>query len=402
MIGRKDEIKKLEQIYHQVIQSQVSICFIAGQAGVGKTTLLETFCRGKDQSTIFNFTIYKNLNSPFAPLANLIRYLIKTHPHLLETPTLPYLHFLLPEINQQKQTADQTMNINAMAEIISSASEIKPLILILEDLHNADASTLELLPGILQQVKNHPILFIGTYSLDINLEDSHLLLAKNQLRRNKNCHEIMLDNLSQEETEQLLQKISGELIHPELTRYIYEHSLGLPYFAEAIFSNLLKENLLVASERGLLLPKADQVFIPATVHEMIALQLDELSNTARKQVEIASLLGAEFEMDLLNEIFPDHVATDELLRQKIIYEKQPGVAAFKHILYQEDIKNEILWSDRKSYYQKIAEVLEKKIFPVKDWGNIGCRQAEKKKPGMHLPGRLITIVPFRHLKIRPE
>ena len=91
--------------------------------------------------------------------------------------------------------------------------------------------------------------------------------------------------------------------------------------------------------------------------------MDYLRDEARELAEVAASYNFEFQIPFLEKFTKSLLPIDELLTSGIIIEKKPGVGTFQHILFCEIIKNEIIWSKRKSIYENIATELEKQNAP---------------------------------------
>ena len=380
MVGRNIEIGQLKDFINSGKSGKPGILFVSGPAGIGKTTLLQEELESQKEILIYENRQFETNVFPFGPVTNILRFLLKEFPEILHSSEyVNHLHLLLPEIEKPRQKIDQNIMISAIKEVFIQAAQNKPFLFVLEDIHWMDAASIEIIPHLFSGIGNIPLMGIATYRNELVNREHRLTWLKNELRRIKLYQEINLKALNQDETKELTENILNSNINDQLTDIIFNQTQGLPFFIEELAQALYEKNYLTSTSDGLMLSSTDQMPIPGNIRDMIAIQLDGLSESARAQLQIAALLGEEFEFDLLNEIYPDEKATDELLQYHIIYEKKPGTGSFRHSLVREDLVKEVIWSKRKELHHRIAKVLEKRRMPAELVGDYYLNAGEKEK-----------------------
>jgi predicted ATPase/DNA-binding CsgD family transcriptional regulator len=355
-VGRTPEVEKLQKAIHSCKSNQGGAFFIAGPAGVGKSALIANVLEDQDVLAVHT-RLFEESTSPYAPLIQALRTLLPQIPRS-ELSLLNALGVLLPGIGQPADPLDRTTLFAAMQEVFYAAANQQTLVFIIEDLHWADDSTLEALLPLLSGATQLPLLVIATYRPELLPRNARLRWLRNELRRSKNLREIELSHLDEANSRILIEHFVKGTISDDLNRRIFEQTQGLPLFIEEISKVLIAKSLLIYENGKWTFSSQQQLPIPDTIRDAVALQLEELSEPAREKLEIAAAYGLEFDLNLLVAIAGDDIGIDELLQQHLIRETAPGKAAFQHVLTKEAVKSETLWSKRRLIYRKIAEVLE--------------------------------------------
>ncbi|MFN7115529.1 MAG: AAA family ATPase [Saprospiraceae bacterium] len=357
-VGRVPEIQNIQEALQKCKAQQGGALFIAGAAGIGKSALVSHALEGSSVS-IIRTRLYEESTSPFAPLIQLLRTLLPNIP-AEELSLVSFLGLLLPEIEQPSEKADRATLFAAIHEVIYKAAQKRPLVIIIEDLHWADDSTIECLLPLITGAAQRSLLVIATFRNEGMTRNARLRWLRNELRRSKTLQEIELTRLNNEDSQALAEYFIGGRISNDLSQRIFDQTQGLPYFIEEISKVLVSKSLLAYINQQWTLASEQQLPMPDTIRDAVALQLDGLSTAARSKLEIAAAYGLEFDLNLLVEIAGDDAGIDELLQQQLILETRPGVAAFQHVLTKEAVKSETLWSKRRLIYRQIAELLEQK------------------------------------------
>ena len=137
-----------------------------------------------------------------------------------------------------------------------------PLAVILDDLHWADAATIELLSALAAAQEGEPLLVVGTYRSDELPRGHPLRRVRTELRRAGRLREIALEPLDDEATGLLAAAVLGAEPGPRLAAAIRDRSLGVPFFVEELAAALAASGRLVETTRGLELPQGSDVPVP--------------------------------------------------------------------------------------------------------------------------------------------
>lgn len=380
MIGRDRELANIHHFIKDCKAGQPGMLFIAGPAGIGKTTLVQRALRQAPDCFTVETQIFETTNLPYGPVVNALRHILQAFPQIRqELKLIHHLHLLLPEIEKPAETADQATMIAAIREVFCAVAQQQPLIFLIDDVHWADAATLELILPLLESMGQARFALIATYHNDTLSRDHRLTWLKTNLRRSRYFREITLPAFTREETEKLLMDCLQQPVSNALVTSIHQHTQGLPFFIEELAQSLQEKNYLLPSEEGLVLNNKEHLPLPDTIRDMIVLQLDNLSTQALALLEVAAIIGQEVEFELLNELCEDTAAIEELLKHQIIHEKSPGIGAFKHNLVWETVKKEILWTRRKELNHQIATALEHRNAPAELTGEFWLNAGEGEK-----------------------
>ena len=186
--------------------------------------------------------------------------------------------------------------INEALEISSSE---KPILLILEDLHWADHSTVDLISALARRRQPAKLMLIGTYRpVDVTLSGHPLKAVKQDLLIHNLCHEIALQPLEQGEVAEYVRSDWQQESVPEgLAEFLYQRSEGNPLFMLAVLQDM-KERQIITQEKGelkLALPLSEiTAFAPDSLRQMIEIQIERLNSEERRALEAASVAGVLF------------------------------------------------------------------------------------------------------------
>jgi DNA-binding CsgD family transcriptional regulator len=240
-------------------------------------------------------------------------------------------------------------------------------ILVLEDLHWADQSSLELLYYLVRAAQHDPLLILGTYRTD-ELHRRHPLthhLA--HLTRERAYHEVGIAPLSQTELAQLLDATLGRAVPGAFVAAMEERTGGNPFFAEEILSSLLDQGRLdeaiQAAHRG---GATTQLAIPLSIKDSIQTRMADLDAATLEVVRYAAVVGRRFEFELLLRLTGLEEATlvravERLVERQLVVE-DPGVRedrySFRHALSREAVYEDLLGRSRRLKHRAVLRVLE--------------------------------------------
>jgi DNA-binding CsgD family transcriptional regulator len=331
---------------------------ISGPAGVGKTTFVNHLLQQQTEATVVKTRIIDSVAHPYGPYTSAVRTLFQLYPDLRDTLSLAqYLYPLLPELHQRPPDASRQTLIDAIREVFWEAAGNRFLIFVIEDLHRADAATLELIPQHLEGLSSCPFLLIGTYRSEGLSHDHKLRWLRTELRRGNRLQEIALNALKEEELAELLYEVLKARPGKDLLKTIYHKTAGNPLFSLELVRALQEQNLLDTIESTVTLA-GDDLPIPDSIRDLVALQTETLTNDQQSALEIAASLGEEFRLEVLNQLIDGPDIIDDLLHTGMKHESQPGIGVFRHSLFREAVYQSILWSRRKQINQCIAELLK--------------------------------------------
>ncbi len=386
LIGRKVEMAQLGEAVHRLREGKGKILSICGDAGTGKSRLVEEFKATLDFKEIQwleGHAYAYSQNIPYFPLINLlnriwrieegdspeeIRNRIESRMEDLigkREDIVPYVGSLYslsyPEIEGVSPEFWKSRLQEAIQAILSGLTQRGPTIICLEDLHWADPSSIELLRTILTESRS-PALFLCVYRPPFSLFTSHELGGLGKLYQ-----EIRLQDLSPSEAQGMVESLlRTDSIPPELGQLIKERVEGNPFYLEEVINALIEAGTL-ARENGTwkLERPISESDIPSTIQGVISARLDRLERETKRVLQEASVIGRAFLHEILKRITEIREQVDrclsgleryDLIRTRAIEPELEYV--FKHALTQEVVYNGLLKKERQEIHERIANVLE--------------------------------------------
>ena len=203
----------------------------------------------------------------------------------------------------QNQGVTQQRMLREMAQALEALAAEAPLVLLLEDLHWSDFSTVELISAIARRSETARLLIVGTYRpMEILAHDHPLRTMKQELELHRSCEELRLKPLSEEDVAGYLAKrfsSNGSRQSDSLAAMIHQRTDGNPLFMINVVDYLVDAGLLASSSEARAaesaeILRADRIEVPRSVSQMIERNLERLKPEEQAVLEAASVAGAEF------------------------------------------------------------------------------------------------------------
>jgi tetratricopeptide (TPR) repeat protein len=318
LVGREEERDVIKACLDRARAGRGGVLFIGGEPGVGKTRLAEeclTMGQERDMLTLVGHA-YEERGEPFIIAVEIIEALMR----ILPGPSLrqvlgdsaaevarlvPELRDRFPDIPSPVELAPQQRQrylYNAMLNFTRRLSGTVPCVIVLDDLHWADESSITLLEHIAPNISDLPLLYVVTYR-DVAADmGPPFRRALANLGRLPNTSNIALKQLNIDDIAALLARL-GRPDPPEgLVEIIFEESGGNALFVQSVYQSLAEQGLLF-DERGEWrtdISRADLV-VPNDIRLIIEQRVDRLDAETRKLLAMAAVLGQRFEPDVLEE-----------------------------------------------------------------------------------------------------
>ena len=251
---------------------------------------------------------------------------------------------------------------DSITTFLKNAAQNQPLMMVLDDLHWADRSSLLLLEFLARELGEARILLVGCYR-DIDLSRQHILTETlAQLSREPVFRRQVLRGLSQDDLGEFINLTTGVQLPQNLNDTLFAHTEGNPFFMTEIIRLLSESGELTAEHIG----TPEGIKIPAGVREVIGQRLNRLSERCNEVLTTASIIGREFDFRLLNilngEIFEEQLlqSVQEAVSFHLI-EEVPGRMdryQFVHALVQQTLTEEVTTSRNVRLHARIVEALE--------------------------------------------
>ena len=248
----------------------------------------------------------------------------------------------------------------AVSSLLNAACELGPVLLVLDDLHWADRSTLQLLRHVMRGQTEAALLILGSYrDLEVAPHDPLAELLAD-LRRDRLFERLSLQGLNRNGVEALMAAHAGQAAPSALVQTVHSETEGNPFFVEEVVRHLIETGQMFEHERGGgSTPTPAQIGVPEGVKEVLSRRLARLSETCRAVLAQAAVLGREFPFAMA-EIDEQSVigALEEALGARLIVEGDESVYAFTHALVREVLYGQLSAPSRQRVHAHAALAIE--------------------------------------------
>ena len=398
LVGRDHELEMLRSALDRLVAGHGQIVTVLGEAGIGKSRLVEEVRRDEPSGTTLRWLegralsygqtlsfwsitqlIKNDLGLSDADLEAKIKVTLRRRANTLfanrAADVLPYLAHLVG-VHLDDESAQRIRQLDgetlkrqllwAITEYFLRLAQEQPTVLVFEDLHWADPSTLEALEKLLALSDRAPLMLLLLARIERD-HGSWQIKVKAETDYAHRYTEIILKPLSPEDSNDLVNHLLEVANLPDGTRgLILERSEGNPFYLEEIIRSLIEQGALL-HEGQTWRATADiaNVDIPQTLQGVLLARIDRLQEDVRRTLQLASVIGKSFLFRLLEAIAAAERQLDEhlalLQRADLVREKtrRPELEyIFKHSLTQEAAYNSLLFERRKEFHQKVGEALE--------------------------------------------
>jgi hypothetical protein len=270
------------------------------------------------------------------------------------------------------------MTLKSLRELFLRLAAATPLVLVFEDLHWADLSSIRFLEPLFRLVEHSRVLFVNAFRPDREeTSDRILALTEGQLR--DRTIGIRLDRLTDKECDALIFNLLKRTSIPYETRtLIREKAEGNPFFIEEVIRSLIDDGIIEYGTGGFrVTDRIASVVIPGTIQDVIMSRVDRLDASTREALQVASVIGRSFYHRIIADLLADHRDLDRELAalkdKQLIFERRTRRTAtvrrrmltdeveyvFKHALAQETVYGSILQKTRRELHLKVAESIER-------------------------------------------
>ncbi|MDX6510651.1 MAG: hypothetical protein QOE36_155 [Gaiellaceae bacterium] len=400
LVGREAELERARAAVSDVLAGTGGILFVSGEAGIGKSRLLaEVYAAACDTSAerpalwLEGRCVSYGESMPYWPFRDLLREWLgvgSDEPELRvrvalrravaglvgdrELEHYPYLGALLgltlepdaaARLAELSPEALQYRTFEVVEELLGLLAQDGPVVVALEDLHWADATSLTLAERLLGLTEDAGVLLVLTHRSD----REHSAWAIREAAGRGFPHrmrELSLEALSGDAERELLTALVGAgTLPPELEQRVLADAEGNPFYLEELVRSLADAGALVRSNGGWRFDHDVDVEIPASVEKVILARIDRLDARSRYVLTAASVLGRHFGLPLLEGVAStDDTLADilnELQRLDLLRQSRRWPSPefrFKHALIQEAAYRTLLSGQRERLHRRAAEWLE--------------------------------------------
>ncbi|MGD9329712.1 MAG: adenylate/guanylate cyclase domain-containing protein [Desulfobacterales bacterium] len=398
MVGREKELNLLEIQVLKTINGEGSVVNIIGEAGIGKSRLVAEL---KNREIMDRITLLEGRamsmgrNLSFHPVIDLLKQWAKIREDDSEATALikletavrrvcaEDLHEVLPfvatlmrmklpgryaqRVEGIEGEALERLILKNVRDLLIMATELNPLVIVTEDLHWADMSSIELLESLMRLAEGHRVLFVNVFRPGHQKTGDRIIKT---IKENLAVYyvEIALKPLDVRMSEILVSNMLNiRGLQLSVVNRIVERSGGNPFFIEEVVRSLIDEGAVVAKEGTFeVAAKINAMDIPHTINDVLMARIDRLDEITRNLVKFASVIGRSFFYKVLTEVGGtiedidsrlSYLKNIQLIRDRRRMEELEYL--FKHALAQEVAYESILVQSRKEIHLQVANSIEK-------------------------------------------
>lgn len=373
-VGREAELKVLQERWRDAREGRGGAVLLVAEAGVGKSRMLPAFKATLRDRPHRLFEAYCQpffTNSALYPMVEMIRAelgvgrddapeaaLERLHGWLERQPSMPddAAPLLAPLLGISPQAgyvpvalspqACKLRTTEVLLELLLPREGDGPLLLVLEDVHWVDPSTLELVKQLVARIPERRTLVLMTARP----------VFESPWSENESVHELRLRPFDDDDTRALVEAMTvGHRLPPTMLAQLIARTDGIPLFVEELTRMLMDAGQLDDSKASA---------IPSTLHDSLMARLDRIDPLARRVAQLGATIGRTFHFALLRQIFSGEDAQlrrgiDELLEGQLVHRlaAAPEAYMFKHALIQDAAYESLLKRSRQEYHGRIAKAL---------------------------------------------
>ena len=398
MVGRNTEYDLLVKRIRNLMDGKGSVVTITGKAGIGKSRLMAelrntdlikkaALHEGRAFSTGQNLSYYpliqilkswagiREEDNAAEAVQKLEHQIRRMFPEQADE-IFPFIATLMGYklSGKAKQRVEgiegeplEKLILKNLRDMLALASALRPVIIVIEDMHWIDGSSIAYLESLFKLARSHRIMFIVLMRPGYKETGEHMLKFLEENLR-EFCLNIFIEPLTEAESVDLIVNLLNKTGLPENTRQlIIDKAEGNPFFIEEVIRNFIDEGIIeVKDNHFVVTDKLQTADVPATINEVIVSRIEKLDEKTKSLLKTASAIGRNFYYKVLQE------ATDTIseLDDKLEYlkdvqlinerkEKEEIEFLFKHALAQQATYESILLQSRKELHLKIARSIEK-------------------------------------------
>ncbi len=402
-VGRAAERETLTARWNLAAAGQRQLVVIAGEPGIGKTRLVTEAALGLPEDTLILYgRCDEDQGMPYYPWREVLRDYVALAPRRLLRPHASELGRLVPGLGEKlggvavapssDPDTERFLLFNAVQALLADAAELAPVLVILDDLHWADRSTLLLLKHLVTAAPTGRLMLVGTYRDSDVATGDPLTSILADLRREPGVTRIALDGLGEEDIVDLIEEMAGHPIDSvgvALAREVHRETAGNPFYGVELLRHLRETGVIDEAGDGRWSFRGSSVgpALPQSVREVIDGRVRRLGEEARRLLSVGAVIGRDFDLalvaraadrpvELVLDLLDDAVAAALLTRTPVTRASLIGaglveVYAFSHGLVHATLYDALPPGRRAALHQTVGEAIEA------SWGEtIDARLAE--------------------------
>jgi DNA-binding winged helix-turn-helix (wHTH) protein len=390
-IGRAEPLSRLRGAWDVACGGKRAVVWIAGEPGIGKTTLTEQFIASIGDVACAHGQCVENFGAgePYLPVLQALEELCRGDneaPSLLRAvaPTwllqLPWLSTAEEREALRRELAGVSPDrmLREMGQFLDRYTEHRPLLLVTEDLHWSDRATIQLIDYIARRRGSARLMWLASFRLtEVVALDHPLNPLRHELRLHDLCEEIVLDPFSENEVADYVAERSPAIAtNQAFVRALHERTDGLPLFVASVMTDVITRAAQAGDdpEAGSRLAK---ISVPQNLAAIIDHYIARLTSDQRLVLSAAAVCGIEFRIDTISGALERDAAwvgqtCDELAREQLWLvaprAEEVGNGAelpysFRHALFRQLLYERTNPSVRSQLHRKVGTTLEREPAP---------------------------------------
>jgi DNA-binding winged helix-turn-helix (wHTH) protein/tetratricopeptide (TPR) repeat protein len=383
-VGRAKELASLRLAWDDVTGGKRVVFWIAGEPGIGKTTLIDRFVSRLGDIACARGHCVQHYGSgePYHPVLEALAELCRSDtnlPALLRAVAPTWLLQLpwLSTAEQREALLRELVGVNLdrmlreIGEFFDRYTERRPLLLVTEDLHWADRATIQLIDYLARRRSRGRLMWLSSFRLaEVVASDHPLNALRHELHLHGLCKEIVLDSFSEAEVAAYVAEHSPNMGSDEsFVRALHERTEGVPLFVASVTGEVAARSAQSGIATADLLANSP---VPENLFAIIDHYLAKLNDERRLLLSAAAVCGIEFRIDTLGHALERDAlwvadACDQLLREQFWLvasrPRDPGDASerpysFRHALFRQVLYDRLAPSARAELHRKVGAALE--------------------------------------------
>lgn len=387
-IGRAEALARLEGAWQRACDGRRMVVWVAGEPGIGKTTLIEHFVAGLGDAACARGQCVEQYGAgePYLPvleaLAELCRKDSSVAPLLrAAAPTwllqLPWLSTVEERDALRRELAGVSPDrmLREIGEVFDRYSEHRPLLLVTEDMHWSDRATIHLMDFIARRRGSGRLMWLASFRLaEVVVLDHPLSSLRQELRVHGLCEEIVLDPFSEREVAEYVAGRSPSMAADEaFVHALHERTDGVPLFVSHVLNDIITHAPRYGKDAPDDADRLARMSVPENLAAIIDHYIAKLPEDHRALLAAAAVCGVEFGVSKLSHVLERDVASvgqtcEELAREQFwlvapaTEESQDGPEppyAFRHALFRQVLYQRMAPSVRAQLHRKVGAALER-------------------------------------------